>query len=240
METAIVSMDERIAARRAQSALFLFLGRMLEDELDANALALLRTTLREPLAELGMGIPDDVLFAEPDEVLPRLAVEFTALFVQPGAVSPYASVFETGALSQAPADRAARLYREAGFRFQHVHSGEFPDHVGTMLAFVATQFAAEADRLEQGDEPAAAQAQARRGRFLLEELGGWAPAWCRLAASAANHSFYANLLTLIERVLWEEIAVIAPPRRLRELWRKNSRRPARRQASPEFRKASGL
>lgn len=240
VETRTMPVDDRIGECKGQSALFRLLGRVLESEVDSALLELLRTTLREPLADVGLELPEDVLAGDPAAVLPTLEVEFTGLFVQPGAISPYASVFETGALFQEPCNRVAGWYREAGFRFQHVYSGEFPDHVGTMLVFVGTQFAAEADALESGDAAAAEAARVRRERFLIEEVGPWAPAWCRIAASVANHSFYAGVLALAERVVWEELSVIAPPRRLRELAEKNSRRPARLDASPEFRKASGL
>jgi len=160
--------------------------------------------------------------------------------VQPGAISPYASVFINGAMSQEPADRAARWYAEAGFAYRNVYSGEFPDHIGTMLAFVAVLFDRQAAALEQGDMTAADDWRVRRERFLLEEVGPWAVGWCRYARQAARHPFYAAMLDLTERVVWEELSLIAPPRRLKDLTQANARRPASFASSPDFRKASGL
>lgn len=231
---------EKIEEYRAQAGVFTLLGRVLEHEVDETFLDLLRTTLREPLDEAGVVLPEDMLSGDPAAVADKLAVEFTALFVAPGAISPYASVFETGAMAQEPSSRVNRWYTDAGFEFTRIFSGEFPDHVGTMLRFVAEQFNAEADALESGDDHKAEEIKVRRERFLLEELGGWAPSWCRIAASVANHPFYEGILGLTERVLWEELSLIAPARRLRELSELNARRPARLDASPEYRKASGL
>lgn len=229
-----------IEENRAQAGIFTLLGRSLEYEVDEAFLELLRTTLREPLAEAGVELPDDLLHGPSAEVLEHLAVEFTGLFVAPGAISPYASVFETGAMAQEPSSRVNRWYTEAGFEFRRMLSGEFPDHVGTMLRFVAALYSAEADCLERGDDVAAEETKVRRERFLLEEVGGWVPGWCRIAASVAGHPFYERMLDLTGRVLWEELSMIAPPRRLRELSDLNARRPARLESSPEFRKASGL
>lgn len=235
-----VEIGQTIEECRAQAGVFTLLGRALEHEVDSVFLALLRTTLKDPLGEAGVALPDDMQFGEPEQVLETLAVEFTGLFVAPGAISPYASVFEHGAMAQEPTSRVNRWYEEAGFEFRRVLSGEFPDHVGTMLQFVAAQFNAEADALDQGDAARAEEAKVRRERFLLEELGGWAPGWCRTAASVAGHPFYERMLSLTERVLWEELSLIAPARRLRELSELNARRPTRLDSSPEFRKASGL
>lgn len=238
-------MDEAKAAGtigeyRAQAGIFTLLGRALEHEVDEAFLELLRTRLRAPLAEAGVELPDDMVNGQTAEVLEQLAVEFTGLFVAPGAISPYASVFETGAMAQEPSSRVNRWYTEAGFEFRRMLSGEFPDHVGTMLRFVAELYSAEADCWERGDDVAAGEIKVRRERFLLEELGGWVPGWCRIAASVAGHPFYERMLDLTGRVLWEELTLIAPPRRLRELSDLNARRPARLESSPEFRKASGL
>ncbi|CAA6603666.1 hypothetical protein MTBLM1_110017 [Rhodospirillaceae bacterium LM-1] len=225
---------------KAQSALFRLLARTLEYEVDEAFLERLRGELQEPLAESGAPVPQDMLDGDANEIIANLAVEYTALFVQPGAISPYASVFETGSMAQVQCDRATRWYQENGFAFKHRYSGEFPDHVGTMLAFVSALFEREANALEQGDEALAEEIRQSRERFLIEEIGGWAPGWAKVAAQAAQHPFYEHMLNLTERVLWDELTQIVPPRRMRELTEKNARGPTVIKKDPGFRKASGL
>ena len=123
------------------------------------------------------------------------------MFVAPGGIAPYASVFETGRMFQEPADRALAAYRQAGWDFRQIHSGEFPDHIGTMLAFLARLFEAENASLEQGGREEAESWKALRERFLLEELGPWAPGWCRRARKFALHEFYVHVLNLAEAAL---------------------------------------
>ncbi|TAN59007.1 MAG: hypothetical protein EPN26_00660 [Rhodospirillales bacterium] len=225
---------------KAQAALFRLLARTLEYEVDEAFLDHLRKDLQEPLAEAGAELPNDMVMGETGEILENLAVEYTALFVQPGAISPYASVFETGSMFQEQCDRATQWYRENGFVFKHRYSGEFPDHVGTMLSFVSALFEREAQALEADDEGKAEEIRQSRERFLIEELGGWAPGWASVAAQAAQHPFYERMLGLVERVLWDELTQIVPPRRMRELTEKNARGPTVIKKDPGFRKASGL
>jgi TorA maturation chaperone TorD len=141
---------------------------------------------------------------------------------------------------QDPCDRAAHWYKENGFVFKHRYSGEFPDHAGTMLAFVSALFEREAQALENGSEDDAETIRQSRERFLIEEMGGWTPGWTRVAAKAAQHPFYQRMLDLTERVLWDELTQIVPPRRMRELTEKNAKGPTVIKKDPGFRKASGL
>ncbi len=184
---------------------------------------------------------DEAFFHAPAELLLKaLAEEFTGLFVAPGCVSPYASVFETGRMFQAPADRAARAYQEAGWEYRGRLSGEFPDHIGTMLAFVGMLSDAEATAVGEGNNALADRWKACRQTFLLEQLGPWAPGWCQRAARAALHVLYRDVLTLAEKVLWTDLANCTDRRRLKELAELNRREPVKLEYDADFRKASGL
>jgi TorA maturation chaperone TorD len=230
----------RVENCRARAGLYRLLGRCLEDEVDGDLLALLRGELRMPLAEAGV-VLDEAFFQMPAAVLiEELAEEFTGLFVAPGGVSPYASVFETGRMFQAPADRAAVAYRQAGWEYRRQLSGEFPDHIGTMLAFVGILSDAEAGALEQEGVTLADRWKMRRQAFLLQQLGPWGPSWCRRAGRAALHVFYRQLLTLTEQVLWADLIACADRARLKELAELNQRDPVKLDYDADFRKASGL
>lgn len=232
--------EDRAEQCRVVAGLYCLLGRCLEEEVDAEFLALVTGPLRPALMEIGL-TPDDLLLqSDTDDAIAGLAEEFTALFVAPGAVSPYRSVFETGCTFQEPCDQVVAAYREAGLEFRNRYSGEFPDHVGVMLGFVGWLAEREVESLAAHDESAADAWRVRRETFLLEQLGPWAPGWCHRARILAQHAFYRQVLELTERVLWQDLQALADRRRLRELERLNRRAPARLDYDADFRKASGL
>ncbi len=230
----------RAAECDALAGLYRFLGRCLEEEVDADFLALLTGPLRPALTEIGLVLDDSLVQSDAAAFLASTAEEFTALFVAPGAVSPYRSVFEKGRNFQEPCDEAIAAYRQAGLEFQNRYSGEFPDHVGVMLGFVGWLAEREAESLGVADEVAADAWRVRRETFLLEQLGPWAPGWCRRARILAQHAFYRQVLELTERVLWHDLQALADRRRFKELERLNRRAPVRLDYDADFRKASGL
>ncbi len=232
--------DESIADREAAAGLYRLLGRCLEEEVDRPLLQLLRGALREPLAAAGWHLDADFLERPVDELLEALAEEYTGLFVAPGGACPYASVFETGALFGTPCDRVMAAYREAGFDYQRRRSGEFPDHIGTMLGLLGHLAAAESQAALQGDAALAQQARQRHDTFLRVQVGRWGPGWCRRAAGAALTPFYRQLLQFTEQFLWQCLAEVTDRRGLKELTALNQREPPRLDYNADFRKASGL
>jgi TorA maturation chaperone TorD len=230
----------RIEELQALARLYGFIARVLEDEVDRELLRLLADELYEPLRSLGLDLDKAFLGLPSEPLLEQLAEEYTGLFVAPGCVSPYASVFETGCMFKEPADRAIEAYRAAGWDYRRHLSGEFPDHIGTMLGFCGRLAEAEADCLAAGDLDRANEFRTKREGFLADQLGGWGPGWCRRAAEAALHPFYQQLLRMSEALLWNELAQFLDRRRLRELAELNRREPKRLDYDADFRKASGL
>ena len=233
-------VSETVAVLEAQSGLYTLLGRCLEGEVDAALLGILRGALGEVIGELGLDLGADVMNAPERQVLDTLAEEYASLFVAPGAVSPFRSVFESGRLFQTQADIAAAAYREAGFAFRGVHSGEFADHIGVMLAFVGRLLNLEAQALRAGNADAAAAWRARRERFLLRQLGPWAVGWCRRAHACARHDFYRAILDLVEQTVWHDASAIADVKTLKRLVAANKRPLVRPKSDYGFRKASGF
>jgi TorA maturation chaperone TorD len=225
---------------RERAGLYGLLGRCLEAEVDDSLLIALRGTLRDPLSEAGVTMEPAFFTTDADELLADLAEEYTSLLVAPGGVMPYASVFETGRLFQEAADRAERAYREAGWRFERRQSGEFPDHVGTMLSFVGILYDAECRDLVSGDGDGARKWRRQRERFVLEQLAPWVVGWCQRARRATMQVFYEQVLALIERVLWFEVKELADRRQLKEIAALNARSPVKLDYNADFRKASGL
>lgn len=231
---------ERAADCRARAGLYRLLGRCVEAEVDAALLGALRGELREPLAEAGVCLDPEFFTADPGPLLAALAEEFTCLFVTPGGVPPYASVFETGRMYQEAADRAERAYRDAGWRFQQRMSGEFPDHIGTMLSFVGVLYDAEAQALNSGDPEDAERRRRERESFMLEQLAPWGFGWCSRARKAAMHDFYVQILNLIGGVLWSDLQSLTDRKRFKQFVKLNTRSPVKLDYDADFRKASGL
>jgi TorA maturation chaperone TorD len=224
----------------ARSGLYGLLGRCLEAEVDHGLLSALRGPLRETLTDLGFDLGTDLMSGAEPEVLARLAEEFAGLFVVPGAVVPFRSAFETGRLFQPQADLACAAYREAGFAFHNVHSGEFADHVAVMLAFVSRLLACQAEAASAGDMDAVALWHQRRVRFMLIQLGPWAIGWSRRAQRCARHPFYQAVLALVGQAIWIDVCELADERTLKRLVAANRRPLVRQKSDPDFRKASGL
>lgn len=237
-DTAFV--QNRIEEARALAGLFGFFSRCIEEEADAAFLELIRGELRTTLDGFGLTFNEDFHNTPIENLVEQLAEEYTGLFVAPGCVSPYASVAETGCLFKEPADQAMAAYRQAGWDYKHRLSGEFPDHIGTMLGFCANLAEAEEEALAMGDLASAEALKAQRETFLLNQLAEWGPGWCRRAAEAALHPFYQNILKLMEQALWLELEQLVDRRRLRELVELNRREPKRLDYDADFRKASGL
>ncbi len=233
-------LNERISAASSLAGLFGFLSRCLEREADVVLVDLIRGDLREPLESVGLMFDEDFHSVPAESLAEILAEEFTGLFVAPGCVSPYASVFETGCMFKAPVDKVIKAYRQAGWDYRNRMSGEFPDHIGTMLGFCGLLADAETQSLLRGDLLGADELRQKREIFLVEQLGRWGPGWCRLAGAAANHSFYRKILQMAEQLLWNELGRIVDRRRLRQLAELNQREPKRLDYDADFRKASGL
>ena len=104
-------VTDRMAETRALSRLYGFIARVLEEEVDAALLQLLRGELRAPLEGLGLCFAPAFHDAPIEALTESLAEEYTGLFVAPGCISPYASVFETGCMFKEPADRAIEGFR---------------------------------------------------------------------------------------------------------------------------------
>lgn len=232
--------ESRIAEASALAAVFGFFSRCIEEELDVAFVNLIRGDLRRPLEASGVIFDDEFYNVPTESLVETLAEEYTGLFVAPGCVNPYASVFETGCLFKEPADRAIAAYHKAGWDYKRRMSGEFPDHIGTMLGFFGILAEAESECLATGDISRANDYKEQREKFFVEQLGEWGPGWCHRAAEAALHPFYQKLMEMTEQVLWEELAQVVNRRRLRELAGQNQREPKRLDYDADFRKASGL
>ncbi len=170
--------------------------------------------LRVPTEELVNGFLDEALISGlPDRMedgsehplrrfaktydgdLETLSQEFEALFVAPIRgmyVTPYASVYLTGIMSQEPMRATRQIYQEAGLEIDH-GSADSPDHIGMELEFMAVLSDRESSALKDG---AAAEVQdllVLQQRFLTGHLLPWIPQLTGEIIKRGTSNFYGGI-----------------------------------------------
>lgn len=146
-----------------------------------------------------------------------LEVEHTRLFVGPGRVpaSPYGSVYlDGGALMGESTADALRHYREAGFVLAP-ETGMLPDHLVVELSFLSVLAEEAARAIGAGDWAAARLWLGRRGAFLCDHLGAWAPPLAEAVLAATNEPLYraaaVSLRELVAADLETLLATVGDP-----------------------------
>lgn len=184
--------------------LYLFFAQLFLKEVDASLLERLRSgELRAPLEEAGM----DLKFMEGDAqtALDNLAVEYSALFVQPGSFPPFQSVAQGGRYLTPDADQVELFYQKYGFEYRKEYPKLFPDHLGLELWFIASLIEAEqkakaANRTQDEGVYAAARAE-----FLKKHVAAWAPKYFETAARMTKHPFYRPMIEFAAAFIDSEI-----------------------------------
>lgn len=169
---------------------------------DAPAREADRTAERYALLAHALGPPSSALaeavartngpFALPPADPAELELEHTRLFVGPGRVPApaHGSVYlDGGVLMGESTVDALRQYREAGFVLAP-DAGALPDHVVVELSFLAVLAEEAARAWRAGDAAAARLWLGRRGAFLCDHLGAWAPALSEAILGATSEPFY--------------------------------------------------
>lgn len=224
---------------RARSALYRMFGALLYREVQADWLCSFQSELRPRWEEAGCRFDADI-DEETGRLKEALDAEFTTLWIAPGGVARFESIFETGAVFQGPCDQVAAVYAGEGFYFDSDAEKSFPDHAGVELEFLGYLLARQADKLDAGDTEAAKRLNDVASRFLREHPGKWVPAMMNLSIQLAEHSFYRELCRIVLAFLDGEIETMLP-RREREILRaKYQRMPKEIDYDADFRKASGL
>lgn len=192
-----------IAELMSAKSLYLLLGRVFIKEIDKEFYSLLRSEemarALEPLqAGLGGGGVSD------GEVLERLAVEYSALFIQPGSFPPYESIFKMGRHLAEPADQVEIIYQLNGFEYRSQWPSLFPDHLGLELNFVASLLDSQIKALENGLTEDAKRLENTRAEFMKKHLCQWGPQYMEKIAEATSDPFYNPLVNFARSFLESE------------------------------------
>lgn len=224
---------------RARSALYRMFGALLYREVSVDWLRMFQQELRPQWEEAGCRFEAD-MDADAASLKEALDAEFTTLWIAPGGVARYESIFETGAVFQGPCDQVAAVYAGEGFHFDMDAEKSFPDHAGVELEFLGFLLARQAEAVDRGDAAEANRLGGEAKNFLRQHPGKWVPAMMQLSMQLAEHSFYRELCRMVFAFLDQEIEAMLPRRDREALRAKYQRMPKELDYDADFRKASGL
>lgn len=183
--------------------LYLLLGRVFVKEIDRDFYSLLRSEqMIRALEPLQAGLGGDGL--SDDEVLERLAVEYSALFIQPGSFPPYESVFKKGRHLAEPADQVEIIYQLNGFDYRSQWPSLFPDHLGLEMNFVASLLDSHIKALEKGLVDEAKRLENTRLEFMKKHLCQWGTQYMEKIAEATSDLFYKPFIAFARSFLESE------------------------------------
>jgi TorA maturation chaperone TorD len=194
---------DAVAELMSARSLYLLLGRVFLKEVDKEFYSLLRSEeMIRALEPLQAGLGGEGVSDE--EVLERLAVEYSALFIQPGSFPPYESIFKKGRHLAEPADQVEIIYQLNGFNYRSQWPSLFPDHLGLELNFVASLLDSQIKALEKGLAEDAKRLEDVRAEFMKKHLCQWGPQYMEKIAEATSDPFYNPLVNLARSFLESE------------------------------------
>lgn len=142
-----------------------------------------------------------------NEILLKLAVEYTMLFLGPGKhISPHESVHREGKgllYGDSTLD-VKKFYKNCDFVLSPIYKG-MPDHIAVELEFMKHLANRESTAWKEGDRDKAMKFQRMQKRFLSEHLNKWAPAFCEKVEMRAELSFYKGFARLTKQFIESEI-----------------------------------
>ncbi len=152
---------------------------------------------------------------DPQDVLRELKVEYTRLFIGPGAAHapPYESVYRDRdpasgmAIVQGPSAASVEAaYRQHGLG-RHPSHRDLPDHVATELEFMYFLCSREQEAWEKGESRTAKELRRAQQNFLEEHLARWLPEFCGRVQNAAPVNLYLALADILPEYLAVETGV---------------------------------
>ncbi|MFQ6110601.1 MAG: molecular chaperone [Nitrospinota bacterium] len=159
----------------------------------------------EVLGELGLSFSKNFREAGEEELLERLAIEYTRLFLGPGPhINPYESVQRgEGRYWGDSTVEALEFFRKCGFDLGEKFTG-MPDHLSVELELMSRLSAQEAEQWEKGDREGAERRVELQKAFLREHLLTWVPFFCQRVIEEAEEEFYRHFASLTREVLLSE------------------------------------
>ncbi len=196
---------EKVEVAKGRGRLYLLLSRVFIKEVTPQFLkGLKEERVAEALRELGVNLDYHISRMDEEELVERLAEEYTQLFLVPGGISLCESVWLKGLLLQEPASEVMTIYRKGGFDYQE-DSKLFPDQIGVELAFMGFLAEAESRAIEEGRSEEASGLAELQKEFLTNHLGRWGLEFCKTVMEYTIEPFYREMARLTYSFLESEM-----------------------------------
>ena len=197
-----------------RSSLYGFLAALYRSEPTAVLLGRMKTPdFLEALGAAGVALEHDLLDLPEAELLEKLAVEYTRLFIGPGShIPPYSSVHlggEGASLWGASTAWVKRFIEAAGFEYRPDYH-DLPDHVSVALEFMQEITAREARALDEPDADEAGRLRTIEEEFVRKHLAAWLPGFCNNVMSHARLPFYGEMAKLTKAFVESELETATP------------------------------
>lgn len=233
------NLDDRQQALQGRADWYRLFGALLYREVSLEWLKAFQDGLKQQWMALGCQFDEDIE-APLEQLKEELDAEFTTLWIAPGAVPRFESIFETGMVFQQPCDQVSAIYRAEGFDYDADAEKSFPDHAGVELEFLGHLLDKQRQALLNNQPEEAERLQQVFLDFLRQHAGTWIPAMMNYSVQAAEHSFYRELGRLVLSFLLSEFEEELPRRERERLLALLEREPKEVEYDADFRKASGL
>jgi putative dimethyl sulfoxide reductase chaperone len=205
----VVALVSAVAELKARADIYRLLAGVFVEEASPGFLdALRQPEMLRQLADAGLRFDADFTEAPAAELIDKLAIEYTTLFVASGGMPPVESVRLYGRFKQEPNFETMQTYRRCGFVLQPGRHEVFSDQLGVELMFVAELLDRSAAALEGGDTDAARRIEKEIKRFWVQHLGRWVRGYARLIVRLAEHSFYREMARFLGGFAAEELEAL--------------------------------
>lgn len=196
---------EKVEIAEGRARIYHLLARCFLKEVSPDFLKGIRDgEFLKSLKELGVEFDEGFLREDEKEVLEGLASEYAKLFIAPGGIPPYESVWLKGLLLQEPATEALAFYKRSGFTLPEDFKG-FPDQVGVELSFMGHLAQAEGRMWKEGKEEEAKAYEELEKEFLKKHLSRWIFKFCEGVERCSLHPFYKEMARLTRGFIESEM-----------------------------------
>jgi TorA maturation chaperone TorD len=201
---------EMIEASLSRSQLYKFLSRVFIQEIDSEFLSKIRSDgMADVFKEFGINFGKDFYNTAQRDLLDALSMEYAAIFVGGGYISPYESVILEGQLNCKPAIAVEKFYKECGFelpeKFPLNQFQVLPDHIAVELEFMGLLVDKECDAWAEESQEDVHKYVKLEADFLKNHIGKWVPKFCSKAVPYCHQTFYAETLKLTGGFIDSEI-----------------------------------
>ncbi len=194
MKTESASKQKALEAS-GRANIYSLLARFYLKEVDTELIEALKDErVRSVLKGLGADVEALSEGTGDRSLIDTLSEEYAALFIVPGSLSPYESVWVRGLLAQGPEEEVRLFYRRLGLDVSgDSFKGLLADHIGIELDFMGRLAERESEAWDMGDEKEALELRSLEAEFFNGHIGRWAFRLIDRLIKNARHPLYREI-----------------------------------------------